>query len=93
MSPQACDASVGRVLRWAKTTSMTAELCVKLHQKHTVKQAATGLTAEELKDAYIKPLKEGRKEAVVPTVTKDGFESSTQVEGVYGEIFYEGDAC
>ena len=49
------------------------------------KANSTGLTADELKDAYIKPLKEGGKEAVVPTVTKDGFESSTQVEGVYGE--------
>ena len=50
------------------------------------KANTSGLTAEELKDSYIKPIKEGGKEAVVPTVTKDGFEDSTQVEGVYGKI-------
>ena len=50
------------------------------------KANTSGLTAEELKDSYIKPIKEGGKEAVVPTATKDGFEDSTQVEGVYGKM-------
>ena len=43
------------------------------------KANTSGLTAEELKGAYIKPI----KDTLVPVEVKDGFETSTQVEGVY----------
>ena len=79
------DASVGRVYAGGKNYFNDGGTLREVTSEAGRQQAATGLTAEELKDAYIKPLKEGGKEAVVPTVTKDGFESSTQVEGVYGE--------
>lgn len=43
------------------------------------KANTSGLTAEELKNAYIQPI----KETLVPVATKDGFETSTQVPEIY----------